>query len=82
MMFGKDKVFELPDVTRADEFYREPAAVQRHYLVLRNAKEVGDRETIGNRQLRLLGGGFEVPITLSQCNRLLEKYSDDSKPGK
>lgn len=77
-MFGKEKVFGIPDTSRADEFYREPSAVHRHYLVIRKAMIADDRETVGNRQLRLLASGFEIPITLKQCNRLLEKYKDDS----
>ena len=67
-------MYKIPDASRADETYTEPPAIQRHYLVLRDAMMAEDLETIGNRQLRLLGGGFEIPITLEQCNKLLEKY--------
>ena len=77
-MFGREQKFLIPNSSRADEFYREPSAVQRHYLVISKAMKADDRETVGNRQLRLLASGFEIPITLKQCNRLLEKYKDDS----
>jgi len=67
-------MYKIPDASRADELYLEPPAIQRHYLIIREAMKTGDLETIGNRQLRLLGGGFEIPITIEQCNKLLEKY--------
>ncbi len=73
-MWGKEKVFEVPDVSRANEFYREPPAIQRHYMVIRDAMMADDRITVGNRQMRLLRSGFEIPITLKQCNKLLRKY--------
>ena len=47
-------------------------------MVIRDAMQADDKHTIGNRQLRLLNAGFEIPITLQQCNRLLEKYKDGS----
>ena len=72
-------LFNIPDAGRADELYSEPSAVQRHYLVIRDAMNAGDLSTVGNRQLRLLSGGFEIPISLEQCNRLLEKYTNDSQ---
>lgn len=77
-MFGKEKVFQIPDASRAQEYYRESPAVQRHYLVIRDAMQANDAETVGNRQLRLLAAGHEIPITVKQCNRLLRKYTDDS----
>lgn len=67
--------FELPDVTHADELYAEQPAIQRHYLLLRDAMRVGDEHTVGDRQLRLLKGGVEIPITVEQCDRLLSKYA-------
>ena len=73
-----DTIFQPPDASRQHEFYHDPPAVHRHYLVLRDAMKAGDHQTIGNRQLRLLNGGFEIPITLKQVNRLLEKYTHDS----
>jgi len=73
-----EAVFQVPDATRSSELYPEPSAVHRHYLVIRDAMKAGDHQTTGNRQLRLLNGGFEIPITLKQCNRLLEKYKHDS----
>ena len=71
-------VFDIPEVTKAGEFYPEPSSVHRHYMVIRDAMKADDKHAVGNRQLRLLNGGFEIPITLKQCNRLLEKYKDDS----
>ena len=71
-------VYDIPEVSMASEFYPEPSAVHRHYLVIRDAMQADDRYTVGNRQLRLLNAGFEIPITLQHCNRLLEKYKDDS----
>ncbi len=70
--------FPIPEVSTASEFYPEPSAVHRHYLVIRDAMEADDKYTVGNRQLRLLNAGLEIPITLQHCNRLLEKYKDDS----
>ena len=46
--------------------------------VIREAMKSGDRRTIGDRQLRLLKAGQEIPVTLQQCNKLLEKYKDGS----
>ena len=71
-------VYDVPEVSRAGEFYPEPSAVHRHYLVIRDAMQADDKHTVGNRQLRLLNAGFEIPVTLQQCNRLLEKYKDGS----
>ena len=70
----KEKVYAVPDIARSSEFYREPPAVQRHYLVIREAMMADDRVTVGNRQIRLVTSGFEIPITLKQVNRLLRKY--------
>ena len=70
----KEKVFRVPDVTRAQELYREPPAVQRHYMAIRDAMIAGDKQTVGNRQLRLLTSGSEIPVTLKQTERLLRKY--------
>ena len=67
-------VFPIPDVTKARELYPELPAIQRHYLIIRDAMAKDDKYTVGNRQLRLLNGGFEIPISIEQCNKLLEKY--------
>ena len=80
VMFNREKVFPVPDTRRAEETYNEPPAVQRHYLVIRDAMMEKDAVTVGNRQLRLLRSGFEIPITLKQCNKLLEKYRNASEP--
>ena len=72
--------FQIPDVTRASESYPEPSAVRRHYMVICDAMKAGDLYTVGNRQLRLLNGGFEIPVTLKQVTKLLEKYSDPGIP--
>ena len=82
LMFGKDRTFEVPDITRVQEFYREPPAVQRHYMVIRDAMNAGDTYTVGDRQIRLLRAGFEIPITVKQCEKLLRKYTDDPEPSK
>ena len=73
-----DEVFDVPDVRLALELYPSTRAVQRHYMVIREAMKSGDRRTIGDRQLRLLKAGQEIPVTLQQCNKLLEKYKDGS----
>jgi len=65
--------FRVPDTQYADETYDKPSA-HRHYLVLRDAMQAEDTKTVGNRQIRLLRAGFEIPITIDQCNRILEKY--------
>ena len=70
-----DDVFDMPDITRATEMYPNTCAVKRHYMVIREAMKSGDRRTVGNRQLRLLKAGFEIPVTLQHCCRLLEKYN-------
>ena len=67
-MFNKEKLYHIPDVRQP--LVNMPA--RRHYLILRDAMIDNDLQTIGNRQLRLLKGGYEVPISLKQCNRLLE----------
>ena len=66
--------YEIPDITRSKDIYIEPPAIQRHYIAIRDAMLTEDRYTVGNRQLRLLNGGFEIPISLEQCNKLLRKY--------
>lgn len=66
--------FPIPNVTYANEIYTDLPAIERHYLIIRDAMMVGDKHTVGNRQLRLLHAGLEIPITLTQCNKLLEKY--------
>ena len=66
-------VFNVPNVKYAQEIYSIPPAVERHYLMIRDAMQRNDKHTVGNRQLRLLHAGFEIPVTLEQCNRLLEK---------
>jgi hypothetical protein len=76
--FKKEKVFKVPDVRRANEHAGVPAAVIRHYHVMRDAMKRDDVKTVANRQIRLLRGGAEIPLTLSQCDDMLEKYSDDS----
>lgn len=73
-MFGREPKFDVPDVRRQNETYAEPAAIQRHYLVIRDAMLRKDMRTVGNRQLRLLRSGYEIPITLKQVEKLLEKY--------
>jgi len=73
-LFNKETVFQVPDVRRMNENAQEPPAVHRHYLVMRDAMLVNDRATVANRQLRLLEGGFEIPITIKQCNKLLKAY--------
>ena len=75
---SENVVYEIPDVSRADEFYWKSSAVHRHYLVIRDAMKADDRYTIGNRQMRLLKAGREIPVTLQQCNNLLERYKDGS----
>lgn len=72
--FKKEIVFEIPDVRRANERAPKPQAVKRHYLVMQKAMSEGDKRLVANHQLRLLRGGFEVPITLSQCEKLLERF--------
>ena len=65
-------VFRIPDVRLVHEIYS--ATAERHYLVIRDAMMDNDSHTVGNRQVRLLHAGLEIPITLEQCNKLLEKY--------
>jgi len=77
--FNRDPVFPVPDVRRLEERYIEPPAVRRHYLYIRDAMRNEDKHTVGNRQARLLKAGFEIPITLKQCEKLLEKYEDASE---
>ena len=74
--FNKEDVFHVPNVLRLDELYCEPPAVRRHYLVIAQAMRDKDNKRVGNRQARLLRSGFEIPTTLSQCEKLLEKYED------
>jgi len=69
-----DIVFRIPDVERTKEIYRDQPAIHRHYLIIKRAMEQNDGFTVGNRQLRLLHAGVEIPITLEQVNRLLERY--------
>jgi len=78
IQLSDETIFQPPDAGRQYEMYSEPSAIHRHYMVLRDAMKASDHRTIGNRQLRLLNGGFEIPITLKQVNRLLEKYTHDS----
>jgi len=69
-----DIVFPVPHIERAKEVYRDQPAIHRHYLVIKGAMERNDTHTVGNRQLRLLHAGAEIPITLEQVNRYLENY--------
>jgi len=69
-----DIVFPVPHIERAKEVYLEQPAVRRHYLVIKAAMEREDTHTVGNRQLRLLHAGVEIPITLEQVNKYLENY--------
>ena len=71
---ARDKQFDIPNTGQAHEYNTEPPAVQRHYILLHQAMLEHDKMTVGNRQLRLLGGGYEVPITAKQCKALLERY--------
>jgi hypothetical protein len=77
-MEAQMKTFQMPDIRLISELYPDPSAIHRHYLVIRDAMRADDKHKVGNRQLRLLNGGFEIPVTLEQCNKLLEKYKDDS----
>ncbi|KKK48548.1 hypothetical protein LCGC14_3143990, partial [marine sediment metagenome] len=47
-------------------------------IILADAMDREISSVIDNRQRRLLHGGYEVPITLKHCNRLLEKYTNGS----
>jgi len=69
-----DDVFPVPHIERSKEVYRDQPAIHRHYLVIKGAMERGDTHMVGNRQLRLLHAGVEIPINLEQVNRYLEKY--------
>ncbi len=69
-----DTVFPVPHIERSKDVYRDQPAIQRHYLVIKRAMESNDAYTVGNRQLRLLHAGLEIPITLEQVNQYLEKY--------
>ena len=44
---------------------------RRQYMIIRSAMESGDKITVGNRQLRLLHAGLEIPLTIQQCDRIL-----------
>ena len=70
--------FPVPDVRLELELYPSTRAVQRHYMVIRDAMRTGDKRTVGDRQLRLLKAGKEIPVTLQQCNKLLEQYTNDA----
>ena len=65
-------VFSIPNVKYEREIY--PQVAERHYLVIRHAMLADDKYTVGNRQLRLLHAGLEIPITIEQCDELLRKY--------
>ncbi len=65
-------VFRIPNVKYQQDVY--PQTALRHYLVIRDAMLANDKHTVGNRQLRLLHAGLEIPITVEQCNKYLRKY--------
>ena len=69
-----EHVFTIPNIDQSAEH----PAIQRHYALIREAMIAGEGLKVGNRQLRLLKAGIEIPITLKQCNRLLEKYEHAS----
>ncbi len=69
-----DCVFPVPHIERSKEVYRDQPAIHRHYLVIKAAMERNDTHVVGNRQLRLLHAGAEIPITLEQVNQYLENY--------
>ena len=46
---------------------------RRHYMIIRSAMQSGDKITVGNRQLRLLHAGLEIPLTIEQCDRILSE---------
>ena len=64
--------FPIPNLKYAHDIY--PPTAERHYLTIRDAMIANDKHTVGNRQLRLLHAGLEIPINLEQCNKILEKY--------
>jgi len=65
--------FPIPKLRHVQDIY--PPMAERHYLTIRDAMLENDKHTVGNRQLRLLHAGLEIPINLKQCNRILEKYN-------
>ena len=79
VMFGREKTFKMPDIRRVDEKFREPPAVERHYRVMHRAMLCDDKDTVNDRQVRLLRGRYEVPVTLKQVKAILEKYKDASE---
>ena len=73
--FGKDTgeiEFVIPPID--DDNNRVPPAVIRHLLVIKEAMANGDKETVGNRQRRLVKLGVEVPTKPSHVEDLLRKY--------
>jgi hypothetical protein len=76
--WNKEQVFKIRNVKRADENEPQPACLERHYAVMLDAMKRDDRDTVANRQVRLLRGSFEVPLTVSQCAKLLEKTRNAS----
>ncbi len=66
----RPKEFHIPN--RHTEYDRPMLA--RHYAAILTAMKCNDTNEIGNRQLRLLKSGFEVPITQQHCENILRKY--------
>jgi len=65
-----EKLFPISDIRKTLDIV--PPAVRRHYMILLHAMVREDKYEIANRQRRLLNGGYEVPISIRQCERLLE----------
>lgn len=66
-----EAVFPTPPIKQAKAI---PPAVIRHLETIEAAMLEGDAQTVGNRQLRLLKLGIEVPTKLSHVKDMLEKY--------
>ena len=68
--FNKGEQFRIPPFTTE---YKRPL-LARHYAAILYGMRHGDVALVGNRQLRLLKSGFEIPVTQAHCEEILRKY--------